>query len=112
MSADATVDLIINQKASFQVIFTVKNGSNTVNLTNYTATAKYKQMHQQSDAQAVSITAAVANAVAGQVAISLTANQTSVMQSGKYVYDVAIVDNTNFKTRIVEGNIRVSPGVA
>jgi BppU N-terminal domain len=112
MSADATVDLIINQKSSFQVTFTVKDNGSVLDLTGYTATAKYKQTHQAPDNQSVSITAAIANAVSGHVSISLSANETSLLQAGKYVYDVAIIDSTGFKTRIVEGNMRVSPGVA
>lgn len=112
MSADVTVDLIINQKASFLVTFIVKDNGSVVNLTNYTAVAKYKQTYQTPDNQASVMTAAVANASAGEVTISLTATQTSLLQQGKYVYDVAIIDNTGFKTRIVEGSLRVSPGVA
>ena len=112
MSADATVDLIINQKSSFQVTFTVKDNGNIVNLTNYTAIAKYKQTYQTPDSQATSITAAIANGALGQVSIALSATETALLQPTKYVYDVAIIDGNGFKTRIVEGSIRVSPGVA
>lgn len=112
MSADATVDLIINQKASFQVTFTVKDNGSIVNLANYTASAKYKQTYQTPDNQAVAITSTIANAVLGQVSISLTAAETALLQPVKYVYDVAIIDGNGFKTRIVEGSMRVSPGVA
>lgn len=112
MSADATVDLIINQKASFQVTFTVKNGSSVVDLTDYTAVAKYKQTYQMPDAQAVSITTEIVNPTGGLVALSMTADETTIMQAGKYVYDMSIIDASGFKTRVVEGNMRVSPGVA
>jgi hypothetical protein len=112
MSADATVDLVINQKSSFQVTFAVKENGSAYNLTNYTTIAKYKQTYQTPDNQAVTMTSAVSNAVAGSVQLSLSAAETASLQPGKYVYDVAIIDNTGFKTRIVEGSIRVSPGVA
>lgn len=112
MSADATVDLIINQKASFQVTFTVKDNGSVLNLTNYTTVAKYKPMHQTPDSQAVAMTSAVANAALGQVTISLTPTETALLQPTKYVYDVSIIDGNGFKTRIVEGSMRVSPGVA
>lgn len=112
MSADVTVDLIINQKASFHVTFIVKENGSVVNLTNYTAVAKYKQTYQTPDNQASSMTAAIANAATGQVSISLSDTETSLLQQGKYVYDVAIIDGSGFKTRIVEGSLRVSPGVA
>ena len=112
MSADATVDLIINQKSSFEVTFTVKDNGNTLDLTNYTAIAKYKQSYQTPDNQAIAMYSAITNPTGGQVTISLSAAQTTLLQPTKYVYDVAIVDGTGFKTRIVEGSMRVSPGVA
>ena len=112
MSADATVDLIINQKSSFQVTFIVKDNGSVVNLTGYSVVAKYKQSYQTPDNQSTAMTATVSNASQGQVTIALSAAETALLQVTKYVYDVAIVDNTGFKTRIVEGSIRVSPGVA
>lgn len=112
MSADATVDLVINQKSNFEVSFIVKDNGNVIDLSNYTAVAKYKQTYQIPDNQATTIHAAIANAAQGQVTIYLSADETALMQPMKYVYDVAIIDGTGFKTRIVEGNIRVSPGVA
>lgn len=112
MSADVTVDLIINQKASFQATFIVKDGGTVVDLTNYTVVAKYKQTFQIPDSQATVMSATITNAIAGEITISLTPQQTAVLQQGKYVYDVAITDNSGFKIRIVEGVMRVSPGVA
>lgn len=112
MSADATVDLIINQKSSFQATFTVKDNGNVLDLSNYTAVAKFKQTYQSPDNQAIPITAVVSNATGGQVTISWNDVETSMLQPVKYVYDVAIIDSTGFKTRIVEGTMRVSPGVA
>lgn len=113
MSAATTVNLIINQKASFEVTFNVLNSNNApLNLTSYTTSAKFKPDIMSPDNAAVAFSTAFANAANGSVTISLNANQTSEMQVGKYVYDVAIIDNTNFKTRIVEGRITVSGGVA
>lgn len=112
MSADATVDLIINQKSSFEATFIVKDGGSVVDLSNYTVAAKYKQSYQTPDSQSTAITAVISNAVQGRVTITLSPQETSALQPMKYVYDVAITDTNGFKTRIVEGSMRVSPGVA
>lgn len=114
MSAATTVNLVVNQKASFEVTFNVLNSNSApLDLTGYTANAKFKADISASDDSAVAFSTAYANAANGSVTISLTPTQTSAMQVGKYVYDVAITNNsTSFKTRIVEGKITVSGGVS
>ena len=114
MSAATTLNLIVNQKASFQVGFFVKQSNGAVlNLSGYSVAAKYKENFQTPDSQASSFTASVANASTGEIAIELNSTQTANLQLGKYVYDVAIInDDTEFKTRIVEGKITVSGGVS
>jgi LEA14-like dessication related protein len=114
MSAATTINLIINQKASFEVTFNVLNGNSApLNLTNYTASAKFKQDIAASDELAIAFATSITNAANGSINIALTPTQTAAMQIGKYVYDVSITnDNTNFKTRVVEGKITVSGGVS
>ena len=112
MAADNTIDLIINQKASFQVTFTINEGNTALNLTGYTTSAKLKTDFNAPDAQAIAFTTAVANAAAGQVTISLTPEQTANLSLQRYFYDCTITANTGFKTRFVEGTVRVSGGVS
>lgn len=114
MSAPTTVNLIINQKASFQVGFFVKQSNGAVfDLTDHSVIAKYKENYQMPDAQAFSFTAAIANTELGEISIALSSDQTASLQLNKYVYDVAIINNsTEFKSRIVEGKITVSSGVS
>lgn len=114
MSASNIVNIEVNQKASFQLVFNVKENGSYVNLADYTATAKFKADPYAPDSQATSFTAAVTNAATGEVTISLNPTQTAALVSNqRYVYDVAITNGTTaFKTRIVEGHMKVSPGVA
>ena len=113
MSAATTINLVINQKSSFQVQLNVLNGNNApLNLTGYSANAKFKTDISTPDDSAVAFTTSFANATNGSIVIALTHDQTAAMLLGKYVYDVAITENTSdFKTRIVEGKITVSGGV-
>ena len=114
MAADNTVDLIVNQKSSFEVSFDVQhaNGS-ALNLTGYSVTSKLKPDFQSPDNSAISMTTAVSNAVGGVVTISMSPTVTAALQPLKYVYDVTITDDVSgFKTRIVEGFVRISGGVS
>lgn len=56
----------------------------------------------------ISITSSVSN---GQVVLSLTANQTTAITPGRYVYDVKLYDTANNVYRVVEGIATVTPQV-
>jgi hypothetical protein len=53
----------------------------------------------------------VSNATGGTVSIALTAAQTNALASGRYVYDVEITSSGGVVTRVLEGQVEVTPGV-
>lgn len=114
MSASNIVNIEVNQKSSFLLVFNIKENGSYADLNNYTAVAKFKPDAYAPDSQAVSFTAEVTNPSTGEVTISLSTDQTSALvPNQRYVYDLAIIDGSSgFKTRIVEGFMKVSPGVA
>lgn len=113
MSASTIIDLIVNQKSSFQVYFNIKDSSGEIiDLTGYTADAKFKENFQSPDNSAVAFNTIISNTSAGEISISLTPDQTSNMNIGRYVYDLTITDNTGYKIRVCEGKIIVSGGVS
>ena len=59
----------------------------------------------------IDFTCAVSNAAAGIVSIALTAAQSNAMKSGRYVYDVEITASGGAKTRVLEGQVEITPGV-
>jgi hypothetical protein len=113
MAADNTVNLIINQKANFQVSFTITENGSVKNLANHSVIAEYKTDFSALDTSALSFTCNT-QASNGIVTISLDHTQTANLIYGqKYYYDVVLInDSTSFRTRVVEGSIKVSPGVA
>lgn len=112
MAADATIDLVINQKDSFEVSFNIVNDGAALDLTNYTAAAKYKNDFSTPDSAAKSFTTTIANSVGGVISLALSPSETAALEMQRYYYDVAITENdTGFKTRVVEGRIKVSGGV-
>ncbi len=112
MAADNIIDIIVNQKASFEVTFSVKDGASALNLTGYTTSAKLKTDFNTPDAQAISFTSAITNAAAGTITISLTPEQTANLSLQRYFYDLAITSGSGFKTRVAEGVVKVSGGVS
>lgn len=112
MSAQALIDIVVNQKSSFEVTFVVKDNGVLLDLTNYTAAAKFKTDLTASDTTAQAFTTEISNTAGGEITISLTPEQTSKLTNPRYVYDVAITNTLdNYKTRIVEGAMKVSGGV-
>ena len=112
MAADNTIDIIINQKASFEVTFNIKEGASALNLTGYTTAAGLKTDFNTPDNQVIAFTTAVANAATGQVTMSLTPTQTAGLGLQRYFYDFTITSPAGFKTRVVEGTVKVSGGVS
>jgi len=107
MSASTIINLIVNQRASFKVTFNAAS----LNLTDYTVRAKFKIDVTAPENTAVAFATAIEDPANGMFSISLTPEQTTVMQ-GKYYYDIVVTNNTtSFKTRLVEGKITVSGGI-
>jgi|TARA_B110000444_G_C18776992_1_gene565471 hypothetical protein len=89
---------------------------NKKNLTDFTVAAKMKKTYNTSDSDATTFTASVISPETnGVVNLTLTNAQTSLLKSGRYVYDVelAFVDSSSntVKERILEGQITVTPQV-
>lgn len=112
MAADSIVDIVVNQKSSFQVTFHIKDGNVPLNLTGYTADAKLKSDFYSPENTAISFTTSIVNAANGSVSIALTPAQTANLEIKRYFYDMTITNSSGFKTRVVEGTVKVSGGVS
>jgi hypothetical protein len=111
MTAPVKINLVVNQRSSFVAGFIVNDQDDkAIDLADYTIQAKLKKDHTSPSTVSFATTAIVPT-TNGKLEISLTPEQTAPL-SGSFVYDVAIIKSTSgFKTRIVEGNIRIDPGV-
>jgi len=114
MAAYTTIELIVNQKSTFQASFTVMDANrNVIDLTGYTSSAKFKRDYTAADSTAVSFDTSIPTPNNGIVFISLNPEQTAALDvNARYVYDVSITSGAGVKTRIVQGVIRVSGGVS
>jgi hypothetical protein len=48
----------------------------------------------------------------GQVRISMGYSATDAIEGGRYVYDVVLISPNAYRSRAVQGNVLVTPGVS
>jgi hypothetical protein len=100
-------NIVIDQGSTFaSSIDILDENDEPVVLTNYTARGQIRKHY--SSTNSVSFTTTMSN---GSLVISLTANQTANIVSGRYVYDIELVDPSNTVIRILEGIVTVTPEV-
>jgi hypothetical protein len=100
-------NLVIDQGSTFaSSIDILDENDEAVNLLYYSARGQIRKHYTSTNA--VSFTTTVSN---GSIIISLTANQTANMVSGRYVYDIELIDPANTVLRILEGIVTVTPEV-
>ena len=104
-------NLVIDQGASFQADIDVSDADgDALNLTGYTTAGQMRKTYASTTA--TDFSASVQSVTNGTVRISLSAVQTNALKAGRYVYDVEIKKtSTSEVTRVVEGQIEVTPGV-
>jgi len=106
-----SVNLTIEQGTNFTSTFTVKNPDGTVlPLTGYTATAKMAK-HPSATVGITTFTTSIVTAT-GKVTLTLSNATTSNLDSGRYYYDCVIQSSGGTITRIIEGMILVTAGLA
>ena len=106
---------VIDQGATWYLTVTYQNPNGTaINITGYTAALQLRSL--PSDPTAV-LTLTTANGgititgATGTVAITATATQTREIDEGTYYYDLEITSTLGVVTRLVQGQIVVSPEV-
>jgi hypothetical protein len=103
-------NLTVDQGSTFSASVDITDTEdNILVLTGYTVAAQLRKTYGSSTA--VDFTASVSNAALGEVTISLTATQTNALIAGRYVYDVEITSAGGTVTRVLEGQVEVTPGV-
>jgi hypothetical protein len=102
-------NLVIDQGSTFSVDLnlTDENGD-YFSLSGYTITSQMRKWYTSTNAAATFTTSA--NSDIGVINLSLSSNQTSNLEAGRYVYDVELIDNSQ-TFRILEGIVTVTPQV-
>lgn len=109
----AIANLTIDQGATFSSDVTVKDANgNPFDLTGYTASAKMAKGYASTKTRKAITCIVNGDPTTGIVTISMTADETSVCDEGRYVYDLEILQTSSSTiTRVIEGIITVRPQV-
>ena len=103
-------NLTIDQGSTFSASIDVTDvEDNILVLTGYTVAAQIRKTYDSTTA--VDFTGTVSNATQGEITIALTPAQTNALVAGRYVYDAEITSAGGTVTRVIEGQIEVTPGV-
>lgn len=104
-------NLYIDQGSDFGAIVTLQNQDGTpIDLSVYTVKSQFRKSYQSS--VAVTFTVTVFNATQGKIRIQLSADASSNVAAGRYLYDVEITSTTTGeKRRVLEGIVVLTPEI-
>jgi len=109
--AARNVNLVLEQGVDFQATFTIRNTNNTpLNLTGYTGISSIRK--SPSSSTAYPLTISFIDRLNGKIAVSMGYTATGSMEGGRYVYDVILISPNSYRSRAVQGNVLVTPGVS
>ena len=109
MAATPEVNITIAQGTTFSEVFTsTETDGSASNLQGYSGAAMIKKHPGATSHEefSVSITAGT-----GEVAISLTAEETKRLKPGRQVYDVLLTSGSGVVSRLVQGSAIVTAGI-
>lgn len=101
-------NLFIDQGSDFNATVDLSQASGSLNLSGHSAAGTIAKSYDGTSKG--SFTASVDSAN-NELDISLTAAETAALKPGRYVYDVIIKSGAGVITRVLEGQINVTPGV-
>lgn len=102
------VNIVIDQGATFSTTYIIHNDADEpIDFTTYSAESQMRKSYSSSNA----FSFAVDLSSNGGVTLSMSANTTSSITAGRYVYDVEVQDISGVRSRVVEGIATVTPQV-
>lgn len=102
-------NIIIDQGTTFSTIINLTDDNgDPIDLTGYTGDSEMRKHYSSSNSTSFGVSL---GGVDGTVVLTLSANQTSNLTPGRYVYDVEVTSGANVVSRIVEGIVTVTPEV-
>lgn len=104
-------ELTIDQGANLVTVITLTNDDNTaINVAETQFAAQIRKSYYSTNATAnINVAVFGANS-SGQIALTLTADETANINPGRYLYDVQMT-KANVTNRILEGIVTVTPRV-
>jgi len=103
-------EILIEQGATFSTTINVEDVNGlAINLYAYSASSQMRKSYYSSSSTVIK--SDITGTSNGEITLSMTAANTSLLSPGRYVYDLKITSPTNIVTRVVEGIVTVLPSV-
>ena len=104
-------DIFLEQGTTFSTTITLDDAyGNAYNLSGFSVASKARRSYFSANATIV-FTTTISDASNGVISLSANSAITSNVPAGKLVYDVIMTDPTGSVSRVLEGQIIVSPSV-
>ncbi len=108
--AAPTANIIVDKGADFTTSIAIKNNNGSAfNLTGCSLQS-YIKKHEGATTK-VDFSVGITSTIGGEITLALTDTQTTTMKSGRYFYDVVIIESTGNRVRAAQGQVFVSPGI-
>ena len=101
-------NLYIDQGSNFEATIDLSQTVGTLDLVGYTGAATLAKSYDGTTKGTFLVTA---NTTKSELVISMTSAETAVLKPGRYVYDVILRSPSDVITRVLEGQVDVTPGV-
>lgn len=102
------INIILDQGTTFNTTYVIHDSDDIpIDFTGFTANSQIRKTYSSTNSYSFGVNL-TSN---GQVLLSMTANTTSSIPAGRYVYDVEVENGSGTRSRIVEGIITVTPQV-
>lgn len=108
------LNLIVPQGGTFSTTQTILDGnSNPVSLTSFLANSGVSTIRKHFDScnPTAEFVVTVANNLIGQVTLQMDANTSANIYYGRYLYDVNVTDIDGNVTRVLEGQVYITPAI-
>lgn len=107
----AISNLYIDQGSDYQITVSMTGADGSaLNLTGASFLAQLRRSHGSSTVQGTFSTAH--DSTGGNLTLTLTDTVSASIAEGRYFYDVLMTDNVGSKTRVLEGQVTVTPSVS
>lgn len=108
----AYTELIMDQGASFNNVINLTDdlSNASLNILGYTVRSQMRRSYYSANATA-NITCTITNSSNGEITMSMTAANTTLIKAGRYLFDLETVDTNGIVSRVLEGIITVTPQI-
>lgn len=113
--AAGILDFTIEQGATFNLLLTWEINGVPVNITNWTARLQARVDVEETET-VLSLTSVAGGGItlggaAGTISLDRTATQTALLPAGGYIYDLELISGAGAVTRLIQGEVVISPEV-